>query len=690
MPAASAAATSQSLSPTPADEPGCDTGGHHTSPRQSPPQQPPPLPAADPSPAQLLAAAAHSASGTTAAPPAPAKPAVEESSTTSASDTNRSLFVSASAPVGAPTSPLKTRAAAPPAAGAGGAAGAGTATEEDLAVPSDEQEPAELDMDDEPMQQRVPRGRRQSGSLTYATVIALAIDSSEEGRLPLPMIYRYFQNHPGAADMLRRPNWRHSVRHILTRQACFVKVRCNGEPALEQEKYCLWALVESKMPPQTRETLRAARRARAEGRPVSHLLSAGQDATVTPASGSSSRVSPAPSSPPTPATSAAATAAAAAAAASAAALALAGMSDAATLTTSQAEAASRQPQTQHQQHHQQQQPSSMPSTSSKSEDLSRFSQASALPNTLYGGSLLSSVGAPYYQPPGSIPHQQPMSMSHGVHGGSSFSLPFVSAGSAISTSHISTAAVATPSLVGATHTFTANPAGSYFGRPPSSEELVPMLSDPMVAARILASLMHFGVGPQEASQVLYSFQRAFASPSLFQQAPAAHRAMFQYILLALQADWAQMQSLGRGPAHHMHNLPYSAPMGFQSSSAQLQQQNPLHLQQYLQYAHYQLQQQQQQQQQHFLTSTMSSAASSAASSQAAAPIWPADSTADAASATAAVLASLRTAGLPLAAVTPTTAASAAETAAATLANSSASGLLQLATAASTTSSPTSA
>lgn len=147
--------------------------------------------------------------------------------------------------------------------------------------------------------------------LTYTALIALAIDSERNRLAALPAIYAFFEQHPGqrthcrrgtahprlpnlsasffrclfslqrlfmvlthiffvllslipagAAHIVTRRNWRHSIRHLLSRNGCFLKIRHNGAPAGNREKYCLWAVHEGRVPVATRRVLAAARVAR--------------------------------------------------------------------------------------------------------------------------------------------------------------------------------------------------------------------------------------------------------------------------------------------------------------------------------------------------------------------------------------------------------------------------------------------
>ena len=80
--------------------------------------------------------------------------------------------------------------------------------------------------------------------LTYTTVIAIALDSAPDKRLPLREIYRFFAAHADSIPLVNRPNWKNSVRHTLSGHPCFGKV----PPPLGAKASRTWLLIESKLP----------------------------------------------------------------------------------------------------------------------------------------------------------------------------------------------------------------------------------------------------------------------------------------------------------------------------------------------------------------------------------------------------------------------------------------------------------
>ena len=80
--------------------------------------------------------------------------------------------------------------------------------------------------------------------LTYTTVIAIALDSAPDKRLPLKEIYRFFLAHSDSISLVQRPNWKNSVRHTLSGHPCFEKV----PPPPNAKASRTWLLVESRLP----------------------------------------------------------------------------------------------------------------------------------------------------------------------------------------------------------------------------------------------------------------------------------------------------------------------------------------------------------------------------------------------------------------------------------------------------------
>lgn len=88
---------------------------------------------------------------------------------------------------------------------------------------------------------------------TYASLIALAIESSPEKRLLLEDIYAFVEQFRHAVPASTHDNWKNSVRHNLSLRSCFRK-----EPRLTQEGKTLsawWRINVDELPKVARESI---------------------------------------------------------------------------------------------------------------------------------------------------------------------------------------------------------------------------------------------------------------------------------------------------------------------------------------------------------------------------------------------------------------------------------------------------
>jgi len=70
----------------------------------------------------------------------------------------------------------------------------------------------------------IPSGHSGNAAVTYAALIAVAIELSEDKRLVLDEIYKFVEKNKQLIPIKEHPNWKNSVRHNLSLRPCFVKV----------------------------------------------------------------------------------------------------------------------------------------------------------------------------------------------------------------------------------------------------------------------------------------------------------------------------------------------------------------------------------------------------------------------------------------------------------------------------------
>lgn len=97
-----------------------------------------------------------------------------------------------------------------------------------------------------------------TASVTYAALIALAIEFADGNRLVLDDIYKFVEKHRNLVPVKSHPNWKNSVRHNLSLRPCFVKIPRHNSSGKSLSAW--WTLNVSCLPKAAREAVERVRR----------------------------------------------------------------------------------------------------------------------------------------------------------------------------------------------------------------------------------------------------------------------------------------------------------------------------------------------------------------------------------------------------------------------------------------------